>query len=523
MALAGSPGGGHALAVSGTPAAARGSAGLVSAPFIPAPVVSAPVSPAPVSPAPFIPAPVGSAPVSPAPVSPAPVGSAHVAVTQKALWKATRAPLPAGAAGAYLAGVACPSITVCVAAGSYTDSSTQSDGLLVTRHGPSWTSVRAPLPAGAAAAPQVALSSVACPSVTVCVAAGSYTDASGKSQGVLLTGLGTRWKAAKAPLPAGAVASSGVSFSGLACPSVTGCVAVGYYLGPAGNEQGLLLTGLGSRWIAAKVPLPAGAAATTTEVPLSGVACPSAVVCVVTGRYINASGGSEGLLLTGLGSRWITAKAPLPAGAASSWVGLNGLTCPSITACVVTGGAIARSSGVGQGLLLTGHRSSWSAVKAPLATGAYADVSLFDVACPSARVCVVAGDSTTGRSPHVPTEGLLLTGHGSSWSAVIAPTPPEPPGAAGSGGLDGIACARAGACVVTGRYSDSSGDPQEMLLTGLERWTAADRPCPPTPHIPATVPSRPVQTSRASRARRPPSAWPPAATPIHRAGGKDCC
>lgn len=423
MALAGSPGGGHALAVSGTPAAARGSAGLVSAPFIPAPVVSAPVSPAPVSPAPFIPAPVGSAPVSPAPVSPAPVGSAHVAVTQKALWKATRAPLPAGAAGAYLAGVACPSITVCVAAGSYTDSSTQSDGLLVTRHGPSWTSVRAPLPAGAAAAPQVALSSVACPSVTVCVAAGSYADASGKS-------------------------------------------------------QGLLLTGLGSRWIAAKVPLPAGAAATTTEVPLSGVACPSAAVCVVTGRYINASGGSEGLLLTGLGSRWITAKAPLPAGAASSWVGLNGLTCPSITACVVTGGAIARSSGVGQGLLLTGHRSSWSAVKAPLATGTYADVSLFDVACPSARVCVVAGDSTTGRSPHVPTEGLLLTGHGSSWSAVIAPTPPEPPGAAGSGGLDGMACARAGACVVTGRYTDSSGDPQEMLLTGLERWTASKSPLP---------------------------------------------
>ena len=435
VAVAGQSGGGHALAVYGTPAAASGPGGLVSAAV-----------------------------------------GAHVSVTPKTPWKATRAPLPAGARpGAYLSGVACPSVTVCVAAGTYTDSSGKIQGLLLTRHGPSWTPVKAPLPAGAATTPGVGLSRVACPSVTVCVAAGAYTDSSGKIQGLLLTRHGASWKAAQAPLPAGASTSSGVSFSGLACPSTTVCVAVGYYLDSAGNEQGLLLTGQGSSWIAAHVPLPAGAA-TSTEVPLSSVACLSAVACVVTGQDTGASGSSEGLLLTGLGSAWIAAQVPLPAGAGSSWVGLGGLACPSITACVVAGGAIARSSGIGQGLLLTGRRSSWTSVKAPLATGAYADVSLFDVACPSVRVCVVAGDSTAGRSPHALIQGLLLTGHGSSWTAVAAPTPAGRGG--GSASLDGMACASASACVVTGRYTDSSGAPQEMLLTGLESWKAATAPLP---------------------------------------------
>jgi len=310
--------------------------------------------------------------------------------------------------------------------------------------------------------------------VTVCVAAGSYTDSSGKSQGLLLTRHGSSWIAVKAPLPAGAVTGSSVSFSGLACASATVCVVVGYYLDSAGNEQALLLTGQGSSWIAAHVPRPAGAA-TSTEVPLSSVACLSAAVCVVTGRDIDASGSSDGLLLTGLGSSWIAAQAPLPAGAARSWVGLGGLACPSVTACVVTGGAIASSSGMGQGLLLTGRRSSWNAVKAPLATGAYADVSLFDVACPAARVCVAGGDSAAGRSPHTPSQGLLLTGSGSSWTAV---TPPTPAGASGSASLDGMACASTSACVITGRYSDSSGAPQEMLLTGLRSWAATKAPLP---------------------------------------------
>ena len=69
------------------------------------------------------------------------------------------------------------------------------------------------------------------------------------------------WTAAEAPLPAGAAANPGVSVTSVTCPSASSCVAVGTYLDSAGNLQGLVLTGSGTSWTAAEAPLPAGAGA----------------------------------------------------------------------------------------------------------------------------------------------------------------------------------------------------------------------------------------------------------------------
>jgi hypothetical protein len=54
----------------------------------------------------------------------------------------------------------------------------------------SWTAAEAPRPANAAADPAAGLTSVACPSASSCVAAGFYTDSSGNGQGLLVTGSG---------------------------------------------------------------------------------------------------------------------------------------------------------------------------------------------------------------------------------------------------------------------------------------------------------------------------------------------
>ena len=73
-----------------------------------------------------------------------------------------------------------------------------------------WTAAEVPLPANAtgdASAPDsMASTSVACPSASSCVTAGAYYDSSGNIQGVLVTGSGTSWTAAEAPLPANAAA-----------------------------------------------------------------------------------------------------------------------------------------------------------------------------------------------------------------------------------------------------------------------------------------------------------------------------
>ena len=51
-----------------------------------------------------------------------------------------------------------------------------------------WKVTRAPVPAGAAADPSTGIFGLTCPSVSTCVAFGSYSDTMGAVQGLLLTG-----------------------------------------------------------------------------------------------------------------------------------------------------------------------------------------------------------------------------------------------------------------------------------------------------------------------------------------------
>ena len=182
--------------------------------------------------------------------------------------------------------------------------------VLLTGAAPAWTATRAPLPADAAASgPLASIWDVSCRPAATCAAAGYYTDAAGGRQVLLLTGRRSAWTAARAPLPADAArgpgtGSPGPTVASVACLSGSACVAVGGYTDSSGHLQGLLLSGYGSTWTAARAPLPGGAAVNPDAV-LSHVACPSATECVVTGYYTGAGSPKHqhGLLLTGDGRR----------------------------------------------------------------------------------------------------------------------------------------------------------------------------------------------------------------------------
>ncbi len=120
------------------------------------------------------------------------------------MWDATEAPgcaRPTPTCPPWLASnsVACASTTSCVAAGTYYDHADATVGLLLTGAGSSWRAVQAPLPANAAADPQVDLTAVTCTPSSYCVAIGTYTDTAGAAQGVLLTRAGSSWTTAKMP------------------------------------------------------------------------------------------------------------------------------------------------------------------------------------------------------------------------------------------------------------------------------------------------------------------------------------
>jgi len=404
-------------------------------------------------------------------------------VAAQAGWKAGRAPLPAGAAAdalTTLSQVVCPSATRCVAAGSYQDAAGNFQGMLLMRHRRGWTAIRAPLPAGAATQPASLISGLACPSVTLCVAAGSYQDAAGNFQGMLLMRHRRGWTAIRAPLPAGAATNPETGITAVACGSATACAAIGGYTDSSGSGQLLLLTMRGSSWTAAAAPVPPDAAASGAA-NLAVLACPSASACTAAGTYLDSSDRSRPLVLTMRGSSWTAAGAPLPADApADPYIYILGLACRSARACVATGyyGDASSPAAGNEGLLLTRRGSSWTATTAPLPGGiSAAYTSVWAVACPPGAGCTAVGSYLTppGTSD---SGGLLLTRHRRSWRAVQAPLPAD---AASSPvtSIRAVACPTATACTAIGSYSDSAANSQGLLLTRhRNRWTAATAPLP---------------------------------------------
>jgi hypothetical protein len=355
--------------------------------------------------------------------------------------------------------------------GSYTGSAGWR-GLLLTKSGAAWAAAQAPVPAGAAADPYATITSVSCLSVSVCAAIGSYTDSSGNTQGLLLTRSGPAWKAAKAPHPPGAAPSS-VILAGVRCASPTSCVAVGFYTrSSSGNQRAFLVTGFGATWAATQAPLPAGAG-TPAQSHLESVACTGPSACTAVGDYNDTSGETDGVILTGFGSSWTATQAPLPAGA-SPPVSLNAVRCLATSLCVAVG---VNSVGRGyQGLLLSGSGTAWSATAEPLPANSLTPPQ----AQPDTLACTVAACTVTGNYELAGSDraGLINTGSGSTWTASQAPQPGNASQNPGTS-LGSVSCASAGACVIAGSYQTASRNFSSMLLLGHDSsWSLRQPPFP---------------------------------------------
>ena len=289
------------------------------------------------------------------------------------------------------------------------------------------------------------------------------------------------WKAAQTPAPAGQPRNGGLT--SLTCPSKSFCVAVGGYTNASGHQEGLLVTGAGTSatsWRATQVPLPAGAAA-EPFVMMTSVACSSPSSCVAVGYYHDSSGIGQGLLVTGpgkSGTSWQAMKAPLPpSGQASDTdVLLKSVACAAGSSCVAVGDY--QDSSGDEGLLLTSSgnpATSWTPARAPLPAGSPADVDLLSVACQSASACTAVGGNQRD-SGNITQQGLLLTGLGATWSVAVAPLPR---GAYPFAHLNDVTCPSKAACEVGGYYIDPSNQTHGLLLAGIgSTWTARRAPVP---------------------------------------------
>jgi hypothetical protein len=250
------------------------------------------------------------------------VNGPEILTWAKGTWTTTSAPAPAdnGSDPVSLESVSCASASFCVAAGAYTNAAGHAEGVLETWSDGTWTAARAPLPAHAAANPEVVFGPgnlASCPSVSFCVAAGDYTDTSRSTEGLLETWSHGKWTARKAPLPAGAASRPDVVLLGLSCPTASHCLATGSYNDTSGSVDDLLATWSGSSWSPTSRP--------ASDYLLGPVACVSASACVIAGSKVATSSGGS----------W-TAE-PLPAPPYGVYWDISNLSCASASCCVAAG------------------------------------------------------------------------------------------------------------------------------------------------------------------------------------------
>ena len=170
-----------------------------------------------------------------------------LAVHQDKAWTAIKAPVPRGTDAPYgttLWSITCSTSTKCVAAGTYVDSYQLNQAMIVTGSGAHWTATKAPLPGNADPGQPNSVSDIICPTTSSCIATGGYTDAHGWDHWMILTRSDGPWTAAELAMPKGAKLFKGNALPNgpsVACPTPSICLFTGTYTDSSGHDQGLLL------------------------------------------------------------------------------------------------------------------------------------------------------------------------------------------------------------------------------------------------------------------------------------------
>jgi hypothetical protein len=225
-----------------------------------------------------------------------------------------------------LYGVSCPSVTTCIAVGTYDAGDGDFFPMAEMWNGTRWTLQTVPNPTTAPTNIRNGLNSISCTSPSFCTAVGSYTTGVSRRDGHTLVEVwnGTTWTIESSLDP-----NETQYLYGVSCTSPSACTAVGE------RKSGLTVlaeTWNGKSWKIQNAPAPKGA----TSSDLATVACSSTSDCVAIGTA-TVSGVQETLTESLNGSTWTVQTPAIPTGASSSGTYLDGVSCGGKSTCVAVG------------------------------------------------------------------------------------------------------------------------------------------------------------------------------------------
>jgi len=368
------------------------------------------------------------------------VGLAGAGTAGAAGWSIQTTPNSTGALESALYGVSCASTTVCTAVGhSFFNrgGSIFAVAPLAERwDGARWSIQSTPDPTSASQIGESGFYGGSCASVTACTAVGFEDNSNtvGAAPGMTLAEQwnGVGWSIQPSPNATGVLTSQ---LNGVSCTSTTACTAVGLSGGP-GAHVPLAERWDGVGWSIQTIPAPSGA----TDTRLNGVSCTSATDCIGVGSFFGNARTNVPLAERWDGVGWSIQTTPNPTGATDS--NLLAVSCTSTTACTAVGSFFGRG-GTYLTLAERWNGVGWSIQTTP--NHAREEGVLDGVSCPSTTACTAVG--TYG--PPSATLPLAERWDGVGWSIQ---TTPNPTGAT-DGRLVAVSCTSTTACTAVGSFS----------------------------------------------------------------------
>jgi hypothetical protein len=350
-----------------------------------------------------------------------------------------------------LVAVSCASGTTCEGVGSFLNEEFVRAPLSESWNASSWAVQTAQAPKGALGTYPEAVS---CSSSTTCTATGHWLDEKGESH-LFAEGLsGSSWSLQSPATPE----TSSATLSGVSCPASNECYTAGWYVKISPREDlPLVERWNGSTW---KILTTATLPAEDKEGAYSGISCPAIEHCVAVGTYYSKTQGIQPLVENLNGTKWTWQT--LPGGGLIS-AELAGVSCTSTSACTAVGHNHEHTK---EALIARWNGTSWTLQSSPSPTGKPAEIeagwALTQVSCATATVCV-----TTGWYKATSSEARQLLGevwNGTAWSLM----PPVPRAGAATNEITGLSCPTEQKCFATGYTENSGKTETESLAEELE-------------------------------------------------------
>ncbi|MGO8870890.1 MAG: hypothetical protein ACLQPH_05710 [Acidimicrobiales bacterium] len=355
---------------------------------------------------------------------------------------ATGAASPGTTTPGSLAAVSCPTLTFCVAVGNQGEGS--ASALVERWDGQRWKVEHTP----STGATDTTLTAVSCSSPMACTAVGYTQSGLGLAYpGTLLAERwnGSRWTIQSIPQPDGS--DVGAYATGVSCPAVERCVAVGFYTVDDAGEHTVAADWNGSSWSLQSFP--------GYSAELLSVSCASAKSCVGAGDF-----GGQTASERWNGTFWVSQHPPNLT-TPEPGDGLTGIGCtgtPSVNCQMVgvesTGDLSQATFGVGW------DRSAWTLKSTPSPGEA---ASLSAVTCADASACVVVGSHPMGSANALP---LIGRWDGTTWATQRGPPV--------RGSLHGVSCTTPTACTAVGVTAIRGGGRPLVERWEGTRWTLQD-------------------------------------------------